>query len=86
MAVKFKVHDIFAIQGTVMFTGQVVSGVLTKGMSGMFGEHRVSVVKMEAMNKEVTSIDQGSKQVGVSVSGVTPEQAGLVEERKISFG
>jgi hypothetical protein len=41
--------------------------------------------KIEAMNKEVKSIDPTSKTVGVSVSGVTPEQAGFVEEREIDF-
>jgi len=85
MAVRFTVQDIFGVQGVVVFTGKVTSGVLTKGMSGMFGEYRVSVVKMEAMNKEVDAINSESKQVGVSVSGVTPEQAGFVTEREISF-
>jgi len=86
MAVRFTVQDIFGVQGVVVFTGKVTSGVLTKGMSGMFGKYRVTVVKMEAMNKEVGSIDPESNVVGVSVSGVTPEQAGFVEEREISFG
>lgn len=82
---KFTIQDIFGVHGIVLFTGKVTSGVLTKGMSGMFGEYRVRVVKMEALNKEVESIDPQSKVVGVSVSGVTPEQAGFVEEREISF-
>jgi hypothetical protein len=86
MAVKFKVADIFGVQGTVVFTGQVISGVLTIGMSGMFGKYKVRVIKMESMNKEVKSIDPNSKTVGVSVSGVSPEQAGFVEEREITFG